>query len=159
MKHKVYLVHRHKSRKGEYDMVKFYVTQLVLVVSITGIVHAACNCQTRESDIIAGIHNKSEESCVALKATLFGVSIDVSARECTLGYVQYDDTVYKCGVPSEGNHCKSDGFKADYTTYKNGGCLGIPTNKEEALAFVAQGGCKELETTSSYDWSASTSSC
>lgn len=140
-------------------MVKLRITPLILFLGMSALVYAACNCETRESDIVAGIHNKSEEHCVALKGEFFGVSIDISERECTLGYAQYDETVYKCGVPSENNNCKSDGYQASFTSYSGGGCLGVPTSKQEALDFLSQGGCKTLNSSSSYDWSASTNSC
>ena len=116
-------------------MIKYYVTLLVLVLGISGALQAACNCQTRESDIVAGVHNKAEQSCVAVKGSFFGVAIDVSERNCTLGYTQYEDTVYKCGVQSQGNNCKSDGFKANYTSYSGGGCLGTPQIRRRHRRF------------------------
>lgn len=122
-----------------------------------------CNNQTRHKTTCAGNTSTGTANCASFSFTLTvaGQSFTFSSpSSCDTGRREQDKDCYDCGPPSNGNHCKARGFKANVKIYSIGGgspCPTIPdplpTTLADASAAVQ---CKPLPKISDEDnWCAS----
>ena len=134
---------------------KMFVTVVVFAFSV-GMAYGTCSNTSRDIDKSAGSDSGAlvQEQCASVSIEVAGVSVSIGDRTCTSDKTVYDETIYKCQSSTTcGTNCKGHGFKASFTVYTGGGCMGIPTTYDEAIEFNQNSGCKSLDGSSQEDWS------
>ncbi len=130
-----------------------------------------CNWRGRESDIVAGVHNKAETACSPrICFTVLGQSMDTPVK-CDLGWSRYTETRYKCGASEEkGRHCNSNGILVTIEQAGGGACpdpFGLLNHIGGAFTgwdkvpdtLVAALKCKPPKITITRDYGATTEKC
>ncbi len=110
-----------------------------------------CPEQARRLTTTAGNYSTGTQECpsISFTITIMGTSFTFTTpSSCDTGRREQDADCFECGVPSEGNRCKSRGFQVTVKIYSIGGgspCPEIPdplpTTLEAAQAAVM---CKPL---------------
>ena len=125
-----------------------------------------CNDTTRQSDIVAGDHNMSEETCQQITFSVAGQSFKTPDK-CRTGGAHYAGTVYKCSGPLVGTHCNPRSWRVAVTTWTGGACPKVPRLdiwSWDAWKKVPKALLKALECVApakkeDKDWSATTRTC